>query len=93
MRGISGCGGRPIWAQNLADVELGRLLQLASQMTALWELTLLEHLPWLESQVRQSRHALVHGLLCSEYVDEIKQGQQGSLHAEAVFCRFLTPVV
>jgi hypothetical protein len=35
---------------------------------------------------------LAHGQLPSEHDDEIKQGQQGSLHVGAVFCRFLLPV-
>ena len=61
-------------------------------MTALWAATVLEHLPWLESQFRQSRRALAHGQLRSEHVDEIEQGQQGSSHAEAVFYRFPSPV-
>ena len=75
-------------AQNLANVERGRLSRLASRMTALWAATVLEHLPRLELQFRQGRRALAHGQLCSEHIDEIEQGQQGSSRAEAVFCRF-----
>ncbi len=91
-RGINGHGGRPKRARNLADVELGRLLRLASRMTALWALTVLEDHPWLESQLWQGRRALVHGQLRSEHVDKIEQGQQGSSRAEAVFCCFPAPV-
>ncbi len=36
MRGINACGGRPMRARNLPDVERGRLSRLASRMTALW---------------------------------------------------------
>ena len=92
MKGINGRGGRPMGARNLANVELGRLSRLALQMTALWALTILEHLPWLELQFWQGLRTLAHRQLRSEHVDEIEQGQQGSLHAEAVFCRFPTPV-
>jgi hypothetical protein len=88
MRGINGHGGRPMRAQNLTDVERGRLSRLASRMTALWAATVLVHLPRLESQFWQGRHALAHGQLRSEHVDKIKQGQQGSSRAEAVFCLF-----
>jgi hypothetical protein len=92
MRGINGRGGRPMRAQNLANVERGRLLRLALRMTALWASTVLEQRPWLKSQFRQGRHALAHGQLRSEHVDKIEQGQHGSLRAGAVFCRFLLPV-
>jgi hypothetical protein len=61
-------------------------------MTALWAATVLEHCPRLESQFWQGRRALAHGQLRSEHVNEIKQGQQGSLRAGAVFCRFPSPV-
>ncbi len=61
-------------------------------MTALWASTVLEQRPWLESQFWQGRRALAHGQLRSEHVDKIKQGQQGFLHAGAVFCQFLLPV-
>ena len=88
ISGINGRGSRPMRARNLANVERGRLLRLASRMTALWAATVLEHLPWLESQFWQGCRALAHGLLRSEYVDKIEQGQQGSSRAEAVFCRF-----
>ena len=92
MRGINGRGSRPMRAQNLADVERGRLSRLALRMTALWAATVLEHFPRSGSQFRQGRSALAHGQLRSEHVDEIKQGQQGSSRAEAVFCRFPSPV-
>ena len=92
MRGINGRGARPMRSRNLADVELGRLLRLASWMTALWASTVLVHRPRLGSQFRQGRRALAHGQLRSEHVDEIEQGQQGSSRAEAVFCRFPSPV-
>jgi hypothetical protein len=92
MRGINGCGGRPMWTQNLATVELGRCTQSVSQMTALWVATLLAHCPRLGSQFLQGRHALAHGQLHLEHDDKIKQGQQGSLHAGAVFCCFPLPV-
>jgi hypothetical protein len=52
----------------------------------------LEHFPRLGSQFRQGRRALAHGQLRSEHIDEIEQGQQGSSRAEAVFCRFPSPV-
>ena len=61
-------------------------------MTALWAATVLEHFPRPGSQFRQGRRALAHGQLRSEHVDEIEQGQQGSSRAEAVFCRFPSPV-
>ena len=79
-------------ARNLAAVELGRYSRLVSRMAALWEATVLAQRPWLESQFRQGLRALAHGQLRSEHVGEIEQGQQGSLRAEAVFCRFLAPV-
>jgi hypothetical protein len=79
-------------AQNLAAVELGRCSQLVSRMTALWAATVLVHCPWLESQFWQGCRALAHRQLRSEHIDEIEQGQQGSLRAEAVFCRFPAPV-
>ena len=78
--------------RNLADVERGRLLRLASRMTVLWAATVLEHLPQLESQFWQGCRALAHGQFRSEHIDEIEQGQQGSSRAEAVFCRFLSLV-
>jgi hypothetical protein len=92
MRGINGCGIRPMRAQNLANVECGRLLQLASRMTALWASTVLEQHPRLELQFWQGRRALAHGQLRSEHVDKIELGQQGSSRAGAVFCRFPSPV-
>ena len=55
MRGINGRGSRPMRTQNLADVERGRLSRLASQMTALWASTVLEHRPRLGSQFWQGR--------------------------------------
>ena len=78
-------------AQNLADVERGRLSRLASWMTALWASTVLEHRSRLGLQFLQGRRALAHGQLRSEHVDKIEQGQQGSSHAEAVFCHFHRP--
>ena len=92
MSGINGRGGRPRRSQNLPDAERGRLSRLASRMTALWAATVLEHFPRPGSQFRQGRRALAHGQLRSEHVDEIEQGQQGSTRAEAVFCRFPSPV-
>ena len=92
MRGINGCGGKPRRSRNLPDAERGRLSRLALRMTVLWASTVLKHLPWLELQFWQGRRALAHGQLRSEHVDEIEQGQQGSLRAEAVFCRFPSPV-
>ncbi len=79
-------------AQNLAAVELGRCSRLVLRMAALWAATVLAQRPWLESQFWQGRRVLAHGQLRLEHVDEIEQGQQGSLRAEAVFCRFLAPV-
>jgi len=79
-------------AQNLADVERGRLSQLALRMTVLWASTVLKHLPWLELQFWQGRRALAHGQLRSKHISEIEQGQQGSSCAEAAFCRFSLPV-
>ena len=61
-------------------------------MTALWASTVLEHRPRLVSQFWQARRALAHGQLRSEHVNKIEQGQQGSLRAVAVFCRFPSPV-
>ena len=92
MRGISGRGGGPMRARNLAAVELERCSRLVSRMAALWAATVLAQRPWLESQFWQGRRALAHGQLRSEHVDEIEQGQQGSSRAEAVFCRFPAPV-
>ena len=92
MRGINGRGGRPMRSRNLPEAERGRLSRLASRMTALWAATVLEHFPRPGSQFRQGRRALAHGQLRSEHVDEIEQGQQGSSRAEAVFCRFPSPV-
>jgi len=79
-------------SRNLADVERGRLSRLALRMTALWASTVLEHRPRLGSQFRQGRRTLAHGRLRSEHADKIEQGQQGSSHAEAVLCRFPSPV-
>ena len=92
MRGINGRGGRPMRSRNLPEAERGRLSRLASRMTALWAATVLEHFPRPGSQFRQGRRALAHGQLRSEHVDEIEQGQHGSTRAEAVFCRFPSPV-
>ena len=92
MRGINGRGSRPMRSRNLPEAERGRLSRLASRMTALWAATVLEHFPRPGSQFRQGRRALAHGQLRSEHVDEIEQGQQGSSRAEAVFCRFPSPV-
>jgi hypothetical protein len=92
MRGINGRGGKPMRSQNLPEAERGRLLRLASRMTALWAATVLVHFPRPGLQFWQGRRALAHGQLRSEHVDEIEQGQQGSTRAEAVFCRFPSPV-
>jgi hypothetical protein len=92
MRGTNRRGGRPMWKQNLAAVELGRCTRLASWMTALWVATVLTHSPRLGSQFWQGCCALAHGQLHSEHNDKIEQGQQGSLHGGAVFCPLPLPV-
>ncbi len=61
-------------------------------MTALWVSTVLEQHPWLELQFWQGRRALAHGQLGLEHINKIEQGQQESLRAGAVFCRFPLPV-
>jgi hypothetical protein len=92
MRGINGRGGKPMRSRNLPEAERGRLSRLASRMTALWAATVLAHFPRPGSQFRQGRRALAHGQLRSEHVNKIEQGQQRSSRAEAVFCRFPSPV-
>ena len=68
------------------------IVAIGLAVTALWAATVLEHLPRLESKFWQGRRALAHGQLRSEHVNKIEQGQQGSSRAEAVFCRFPSPV-
>jgi hypothetical protein len=78
MRGINRRGGTLMWTQNIIAVELGRGMQLASRMTALWVATVLAHCPWLGSQFQQSHRALVHGQLRLEHDDKIEQGNRDS---------------
>jgi hypothetical protein len=61
-------------------------------MTASWAAIVLEDCQLLESQFWQGHCALAHGQLRSEHINKIKQRQQGSLCAGAVFCHFPSPV-